>query len=246
MSDSKSPDYFDHLGVKHDWVPAWLEPAEDSAYRDVNFDRRKAAFLRAHEIRKFEIELYWKRAGYFWLMQAAIFAALGLIWKGDELGKLGLIPLGLASIGLLTAVASWFAAEGSKFWQENWERHIDHLEDEHEGALLKTVWVGRDGVRWSVSGTNGWLNVFFAAFWLSIFVSEFAVSAPWSRLGWFSTAPGPIDWPATKAVAIGAATVAGVILLWSRGTRLEGRRHWPRLLTLRKLPARIVARSVDQ
>ena len=43
---------------------------------------QKAALNRAHEIRKFEIELYWKRATYFWLLQAAVFTALGLDLEG--------------------------------------------------------------------------------------------------------------------------------------------------------------------
>ena len=42
---------------------------------------RCAALTRSHQIRQFEIELYWKRAHYFWLLQAAVFAAVGLTWK---------------------------------------------------------------------------------------------------------------------------------------------------------------------
>ena len=117
----------------------------------------KAALVAAHDIRKFEIELYWKRATYFWLLQAAIFTALGFMWQGEKPASVtffglamqsekastsGLVPLGLTSLGLLTAIASWFAAEGSKFWQENWERHIDILEDNQGVLLHKTAWVG--------------------------------------------------------------------------------------------------------
>ena len=246
MSEAEPPDYFDHLGVKHDWIPAWEEPPEENTYRDLNYHRRKAAFLRAHDIRKFEIELYWKRAGYFWLMQAAIFAALGLIWKADETGELGLLPLGLAGIGFLTAVAAWFASEGSKFWQENWEKHIDQLEDEHEGALLKTVWIGEDGVRWSVSGTNGWLNIFFAIFWLSVFIGVLVDSANWSLLTFSTGSSVTFDWRAGKAIAIALATVLGFVLLWRRGTRLEGKRHWPRLITLRKSAPYVISRRPSE
>ncbi len=38
-----------------------------------NEDTRKQALLEARENRKFEIELYWKRAGYFWIFIAAAF-----------------------------------------------------------------------------------------------------------------------------------------------------------------------------
>ena len=35
----------------------------------------KAALEQAYEVRKFEIELYWKRATYFWTFIGASFAA---------------------------------------------------------------------------------------------------------------------------------------------------------------------------
>jgi hypothetical protein len=37
-------------------------------------DRQKAALALAHDIRKFEIDLYWKRATYFWAFIAVAFA----------------------------------------------------------------------------------------------------------------------------------------------------------------------------
>lgn len=204
----------------------------------------KLALAAAHDIRKFEIELYWKRANYFWLLQAAIFTALGFMWRGQNVTA-DLVPLGLTGLGLLTAIASWFAAEGSKFWQENWERHIDILENNQGVFLHKTAWVGRDGIRWSVSGTNGWLNIFFSVFWAGLFISQFIVSAKWADLSLASTPSSVIDWNAVKACAIAILTGIGFVALWSRGSRLEGERIWPRLITLRKTDLRIVRRSVD-
>jgi hypothetical protein len=43
--------------------------------------RQKEALAHALEIRRFEIELYWKRATYFWTFIAAAFAAYGIIQK---------------------------------------------------------------------------------------------------------------------------------------------------------------------
>lgn len=127
---------------------------------------RKAALDRAHDIRKFEIELYWKRATYFWVLQASVFTAFGLIWKEGNLTKWGLIPVALSCLGSLTALSGWLSSLGSKFWQSNWEHHIDMLEDEFEGRLHKTAWVGPYGLRWSVSGVNERLAFFFVMFWL--------------------------------------------------------------------------------
>lgn len=206
----------------------------------------KPALAAAHDIRKFEIELYWKRATYFWLLQAAIFTALGFMWHGQDSQAAGLVPLGLTSLGFLTAIASWFASEGSKFWQENWERHIDILEDVQGVPLHKTAWVGRDGIRWSVSGTNGWLNIFFSMFWFGLFASQFSVSAEWGKIALTYTANSKIDWNAVKALVIALLTILGFFALWSRGSRLEGKPVWPRLVTLNKTKPRIVQRTVEQ
>jgi hypothetical protein len=42
------------------------------------------ALAKAHEIRSFEIELYWKRSTYFWIFQASIFAAIGFIGRSND------------------------------------------------------------------------------------------------------------------------------------------------------------------
>ena len=82
--------------------------------------KREAALKRAHELRSFEIEHYWKRATYFWAFQVAIFAAFGLIKPNDTFSEWGPVPLLLSGLGVLTAVANMLSARGSKFWQANW------------------------------------------------------------------------------------------------------------------------------
>jgi hypothetical protein len=132
--------------------------------------KRKRALQRAYQQRSFEIEHYWKRAGYFWGFQLAIFAAFGLIWREvggpQQWGPLALAP---SSLGILTALANRLSAGGSKFWQENWEKHIDMLENEFEGRLYKTVWLS-DGTRqYSVSKVNLSLSSYFVVFWIIVF-----------------------------------------------------------------------------
>lgn len=188
-----------------------------------NLDReaRFAALNRSHEIRKFEIELYWKRATYFWLLQAAVFTALGLIWKAGGIGIPYIIPVALASLGLLTSVAGWLSAQGSKFWQENWERHIDMLEDEFEGKLHKTAWVGRMGIRWSVSNINDRLILFFVAFWMLVLLAVCVSVIPvWSfRL---ATTWANADFTQPAVIFLVMATAGGVILLLKQKTNLRG------------------------
>ena len=125
------------------------------------------ALDRAHELRKFEIEHYWKRAQYFWGFQVAIFAAFGLLWKESTASPWQPLAFALAALGLLTAIANTLSAAGSKFWQNNWEYHIDLLEDRVEGRLHKTVWMPKGRMGYLVSGVNQTLGWCFVAFWLT-------------------------------------------------------------------------------
>jgi hypothetical protein len=45
------------------------------------------------------------------------------------------VTVALAGLGILTALVNTLSICGSKFWQKNWERHIEKLEDEQEGRL---------------------------------------------------------------------------------------------------------------
>lgn len=171
-----SAKYFETLGLTP--PPKTRDQAATGAAKakvqptDYERDARLAALTRAHEIRQFEIELYWKRANYFWLLQAAVFAAIGLMWKSSPgpgaaaaNGAPAVVLVALSALGTITAAAGWYSSKGSKFWQENWEHHIDMLEDEFEGRLHKTAYVGIDGTRWSVSGVNDRLSACFWVFW---------------------------------------------------------------------------------
>jgi hypothetical protein len=157
------------------WKTVGLAPGSslpfenDSLYflkEDMRRDASRAALNRAHEIRKFEIELYWKRAAHFWLLQAAVFTAIGLVWRipPDDLSPI--VPVALAALGAVAAWAGYLSAMGSKFWQENWEFHTDMLEDEFEGRLHKKAYVGYAGTAWSVSGINERLSLCFFIFWI--------------------------------------------------------------------------------
>ena len=187
-------------------------------------EARLAALTRSHEIRQFEIELYWKRATYFWVLQAAVFTALGLMWKtGGSDGTFipHIVPVALAALGLLTAAAGWFSAQGSKFWQENWERHIDMLEDEFEGKLHKTAWIGLMGVRWSVSNINDRLILFFVIFWLLVFVIVCDSAVPvWTCAFAPSLAKGDFNQPLVLVVVL--TTVRGLFSLYRQKSNLRG------------------------
>ena len=95
--------------------------------------KRAVALKYAHEIRKFEIDLYWKRATYFWtaigVAFAAYFVSRSNLANNPDSGLL------LSCIGLVFSLAWYFVNRGSKYWQDTWEQHVDLLENEISGPL---------------------------------------------------------------------------------------------------------------
>ena len=100
---------------------------------------REEALKRAHETRKFEIDLFWKRTTYFWAFVAASFGAYFVFFdKASDLKYL-LVKIVIIFIGITFSYAWYAVSKGSKFWQENWELHVDNLEDEYTGPLYKII-----------------------------------------------------------------------------------------------------------
>ncbi|NLY12364.1 MAG: hypothetical protein GXZ10_01970 [Gammaproteobacteria bacterium] len=151
-------------------------PSSGSAQKESD-SRAGRALGYALDIRKFEIELYWKRATYFWAFIAAAFAGYALTYKtADSEPWLSML---FAALGLVFSFAWYLVNRGSKFWQSNWERHVDLLEDITLGPLYKIVAVTQDNsgnnplispAQFSVSKINQILSVFVAAVWLLLFV----------------------------------------------------------------------------
>ena len=132
------------------------------------------------DIRKFEIELYWKRATYFWLFMAACFTGASLSWN-EESGMY--ISYLLSCLGLLIAVAFWMLNRGSKFWQENWEAHVDLLSEKICGPIYRYVIFSSDINKinpvsswpFSVSKINMYISASLIIFWFAVITFQFFV-----------------------------------------------------------------------
>lgn len=97
--------------------------------------KQKQALALAHDIRKFEIDLYWKRATYFWAFIAVAFAGFFVSSNQADLSNNYVI----ACLGFLFSLAWYLVNRGSSAWQRNWEVHVDLLEDEITGPLHKAI-----------------------------------------------------------------------------------------------------------
>lgn len=99
-------------------------------------EQREEAYRRAHEIRQFEIQLFWTRGTYYWAFILAAFTAhftlLSPLLTGDppllSLSQVYNLPRFSLFALTVTAFLCYFFSlcwvlmnKGSKFWQENWE-----------------------------------------------------------------------------------------------------------------------------
>jgi hypothetical protein len=144
------------------------------------------ALKYALDIRKFEIDLYWKRTTYFWTLIAAVFAGYFALTKIEQkcpvFADINDDAFIVSCIGLIFTWAWYLVNRGSKFWQENWENHVDMLEDAVTGPLYKIVLSRTKKNRkftdniigpWdiSVSKVNQWVSFFVVIIWL-VFIGK--------------------------------------------------------------------------
>jgi hypothetical protein len=135
-------------------------------------DKIKNAVEYAHKIRSFEIELYWKRATYFWAILAVSFA--GYFTAQGNHNYFGAVVV--SYIGLILGFAWYLVNRGSSRWQQNWEFHVDLLEDEVTGPLYKTlinsklysIWDMAGAYPFSPTRVNAIISIFATIVWLPL------------------------------------------------------------------------------
>lgn len=95
------------------------------------------------DTRKFEIDLYWKRATYFWTFIAATLTGYGLTLSVDkakvDIGNVNKFQFLIICLGIVFSLSWFLVNKGRKFWQENWEAHLNLTEDNVIGPLFKTT-----------------------------------------------------------------------------------------------------------
>jgi len=159
---------------RHSYLEVFSGPPSD---REIRSQSLKCAL----EIRKFEIELYWKRAAYFWTLIAAAFAAYFVLQSVESTVKDPSSIFLVTCIGFILSLGWYLVNRGSKYWQENWERHVDVLEDEIIGPLYRTnlartecsIIKPHDSFPFSVSRINQMISLFITVIWLALGIHSF-------------------------------------------------------------------------
>lgn len=132
---NKKKRYADIIANKKDYLKLFPDDKETKSER-----MRYLALVEAQEVRKFEIDLYWKRTAFFWAFITVIYTALfSVLCKYiDCHAKYSFfIPAisVLSGLGFFFSVAWHLVNKGSKFWQKNWESHVSLLERNEIGPL---------------------------------------------------------------------------------------------------------------
>lgn len=110
----------------------------------------KNALEKAWETRNFEIKLYWQRALYFWgFIALAFYAPIAILKLNHDFishslfNKFFFITV-ICILGCILSFAWYLANRGSKYWQENWEKWINILEEYKYGKLYSTPFEQKD------------------------------------------------------------------------------------------------------
>lgn len=132
------------------------------------------AYKQTLDTRKFEIELYWKRATFMWPVNGALLVLLGVFAKLfydaslDKRTEYLLATSVISLLGYLVSIISSGMSQSGKYWQENWEYHLDMLEPFFCGHLFKTH-ISRRPKPYSISRLQDTVNLILLLLWIVIF-----------------------------------------------------------------------------
>jgi hypothetical protein len=186
------------------------------------YDKEKleAALEHALDIRKFEIEMYWKRATYFWALIAVTFAGYFAVIGSDKIPDKDFMAYSISCIGLLFTFAWFQVNRGSKYWQENWENHVDMLEDKVTGPLYKTVLSRPKSSDFFESSVTGPATI--SASKTNQMVSLFVIFI-WAFLSYKTFSPFeyclPFDW---ERISMGSITAIFAFVISRKGKTYTG------------------------
>jgi hypothetical protein len=181
------------------YIEAYQKSVWPEILHDLDARQVRAALETAHRIREFEISLYWTRSAYVWAIQAALIAIAAysvssgnthvivppisrvtspdettiVISNSSTFSSLFFLLM-ISTLGLAISTLWTFLLKGAKFWQNNWERHVDLLEKQLKCNLYKTYPVLEmeySSPPISVTKVNRFIAIAFVTFWFLLVTS---------------------------------------------------------------------------
>ena len=199
-------------------------------------NRLEKAFRTSLEMRNFEIDLYWRRTNYFWIMNAALFAGYFIliseyfksIGGSNEWGAvyLSYIVFFVSGISVVLSFSWYLVNRGSKYWQENWEAHVNALGEKVIGPIFTTT-ISKDEYklcsildpyRYSVSRVNTIVSFFIFITWSILFLFNLFIIA-FGKCSAFNNFPVCVTLLGLGllAVIVIVIVIGSLIILWTCG-----------------------------
>ncbi|WP_147198906.1 hypothetical protein [Pantoea sp. CCBC3-3-1] len=182
--DSSAQDYFKKPSANL-YFKKLLGCSDKLYLTNGDLEKLKESYDKAHDIRKFEIELYWKRTTYIWTLVAALITACAILAAAyyrvhdadpskdralSETRNFLLASLaGVSFFGVIITITSSFILKSGEYWQKNWEYHVSLLEPLFSGRLYSSL-LDKNKSRYSIAGLNNFLYAIFLFLWIVIFV----------------------------------------------------------------------------
>ncbi len=145
---------------------------EVELFQLIHREKLKNAFEVAWNARDFEISMYWKRATYYWAFITSIFIAYFHVLNSSNLFvHHNLVLFLVILIGCVFSLAWVLTNISSKFWQNNWEYHINFLESEISGIVYGTLLYKKDGkFHPSISKINFAASCIILLVWITLLI----------------------------------------------------------------------------
>lgn len=145
-----------------------------------DMEKLKEAYEKAHDIRKFEIELYWKRTTYIWTLVAALITICGVaittLYKlKDEPEKMVSLLIGTDAIAIFGSVITIISSKilkSGEYWQKNWEFHVNILEPFFSGSLYSTHLYNKESKRYSIATLNKYFYLAVQCIWFILIIAN--------------------------------------------------------------------------
>lgn len=108
-----------------------MSEIEPKDFKKVKEDLDINLYDKIFDLRKFEIENFWKRTLFFW-------GTIAIIYAGYFKAEIGLYLIILPLMGVLFNLVFSFSIRGSKYWQAHWESMASEFERNQGFELFGT------------------------------------------------------------------------------------------------------------